>query len=254
MHSLTELIILSLIQGITEWLPISSEGVSVFVLVKFFNSSPAEAVSYAIYLHFGTMLAVLLKFRSEFYRILSFSDRHLIKIIVVSAAFTAVTGIPMLQFLKGFQSGFEVTLFIGVMLVITGIILGLPKTGFRKLSEVNLFDMILVGFFQGFAILPGISRSGTTISVLLLRKIDKEDALKISFLISVPAVLGAVFLELLSGNVELSAVGGVTIPLTLLTGYITMDVLLRIAKNLNFSIFCIGLGLLTILVTFLTSL
>ncbi len=254
MHPLTELAILSIIQGITEWLPISSEGVSVFVLVKFFNLSLAEAVSYAIYLHLGIMLAVILKFRSEFYRILSFSDRHLIKIIVVSAVFTAVTGIPMLQFLKGFQSGFEVTLFIGFMLVITGIVLGLPKTGLRRLSEIGFLDMAIVGFFQGFAILPGISRSGTTISVLLLRKIDKEDALKMSFLISVPAVLGAVLLELLNGNVELSAMGTITIPLTLFTGYLTMDVLLRIAKNLNFSIFCIGLGLLTVLVTFLASL
>ncbi len=254
MHSLIEMITLSIIQGVTEWLPVSSEGVSVFVLVKFFSTSPAEAVSYAIYLHLGTMLAVILKFRSEFFRILSFSDRHLVKIIVVSAVFTAVTGIPMLQFLKGFQSGFEVTVFIGIMLVITGIVLGLPKTGFRKLNEVNLVDMVVVGFFQGFAILPGISRSGTTISVLLLRKIDKEDALKVSFLISVPAVLGAVLLEFISGNVEFSTMGVVSLPITLIIGYLTMDVLLRVAKNLNFSIFCIGLGLLTILVTLLTSL
>ncbi|MBO8181466.1 MAG: undecaprenyl-diphosphate phosphatase [Archaeoglobus sp.] len=254
MPSLVELVILSLIQGIAEWLPISSEGLSVFVLVKFFNSNPAEAISYAIYLHFGTMLAVILRFKSDFYRILTLNDRHLLKIIVIASVFTALSGIPFLQFLKNFQSGFEVTLFIGVMLVITGILLGIPKMGFRKLGEMRAIDMVLVGFFQGFAILPGISRSGTTISVLLLRRIDKEDALKVSFLISVPAVLGAVAIEFFQGNVELSTIGLIAIPITLVAGYLTMDLLLRIAKNLNFSYFCIALGLLTIIVTLLASL
>jgi undecaprenyl-diphosphatase len=253
MQSLTEIVILSLLQGIAEWLPISSEGLSVFVLIRFFDANPAEAISYAIYLHFGTMLAVILRFRSEFYRMISLADVHLLKLIIIASAFTAATGIPLLRILRGFQSGYEVTLLIGFMLILTGIVIGIPKTGFRKFEEIGILDMILVGLFQGFAILPGVSRSGTTISVLLLRKIDKEDALKMSFLISVPAVLGAVAIEMAENSVELSAVGMISIPITLIAGYLTMGLLLRIAKTLNFSYFCIGLGSLTILITLLTS-
>jgi undecaprenyl-diphosphatase len=247
-----ELIVLSFIQGIAEWLPISSEGLSVFILLKFFSSAPSEAISYAIYLHLGTMLAAIARFRVEFFRVISLSDRHLLKIIVVTSIFTAITGIPLLNFLKSFQSGFEVTLMIGLLLIVTGIVLRIPTAGFRRVEDVNELDMILLGLFQGFAVLPGISRSGTTISLLLLRRMDKEDALKISFIVSVPAVMGAVAIEVL-GNVEFSAIGAIGVLVTFLTGYLTMDFLLKAAKKLNFSYFCIILGLLTISITLLTS-
>lgn len=247
---LIEQVVLSIVQGITEWLPISSEGVSVYILTNFFNSSPSQAVSYAIFLHIGTMLAVVARFRREFIKILRLEDKKLLKLLLVTTIFTAITAIPLFYLITSFRSGLEVTLFIGLMLIVTGIILRLPKGGYKNFESMGVIDMALLGLFQGFAILPGISRSGTTISFLLLRKINKEDALKVSFLISVPAVLGALTLDFLSNTNNIQVTAGLLIAaITFVVGYTTMDLLLKFAKVVDFSKFCISLGLITIIVS-----
>ena len=245
-----EQLILSIVQGIAEWLPISSEGISVYILIKFFNSNPSQALSYAIFLHFGTMLAVIAKFREDFAKILSLKDKKLVKLLLITSIFTAITAIPLFYLITSFKSGLEVTIFIGLMLIVTGIILRLPKSGYRDFESMSIVDMALLGLFQGFAVLPGISRSGTTISFLLLRKINKEDALKISFLISVPAVLGALAIDFLSNSHDIQIeVGLIVVTTTFFVGYLTMDLLLKFARVVDFSKFCISLGLITIILT-----
>lgn len=134
------------------------------------------------------------------------------------------------------------------MLIITGLILRLPSGGKRNLYELRLLEIVLLGLIQGFAIIPGISRSGITVSFLLLRKLNEEHTLKLSFLISVPAVLGAV---ILGGSVEGVALisAFIVVSTTFVVGYLTMDLLLRFARKTNFSTFCISLGMISIITT-----
>jgi undecaprenyl-diphosphatase len=245
---------LSIVQGVVEWLPVSSEGVSMFLMLNVLKLNPSSAFSYAVFLHTGTMLAVLVKFRREFLEMLQSlygcTDLKLLKIVVVASLFTAFTALPLLHAVKGFRSGELVNVLIGVMLILTGIVLRLPGKGYRDLEELGMKEAALLGLAQGFAIIPGISRSGTTISFLLLRKLREEHALKLSFIISVPAVIGAAVIEGLPGGVS-AVSAAVVVATTFVVGYTTMDLLLRFARRVNFSAFCISLGVLAIVTTLL---
>ena len=243
--------ILGILQGITEWLPVSSEGQSILFMIRYINILPEDTISLAIFLHLGTMCAVLTKFRQEFLSLLS-PDSGLLRILVITAACSGITGIPCYIALKhSFTSGEGATLIIGIMLIITGVVLSLPsrRSAHRTREEITTKDLIILGLVQGFAILPGISRSGVTITTLLLRNIEQKSALAISFLISVPVVLGAMLLDIGS----ISEVQPVNILIMLVTsfiaGYITMDLLIRFAERVNFSLFCIALGAITIILT-----
>ncbi len=250
MADLLVLAILSVFQGLFEWLPISSEGISVFLMVNVLKLDPGPALSYAIFFHIGTMLAVLFRFRSDFVKFFSGNNGQLARMILVATFFTALTAIPLMTAIREFRSGELVNALIGVMLITTGLVLRLPGGGLRSLYELKLAEVALLGLIQGFAIIPGISRSGVTVSFLLVRKLNEEHALKFSFLLSVPAVLGAVFLDSFTGSfpkgiTPFSAV--VVILITFIIGYVTMDLLLRFARRANFSAFCIILGTLSII-------
>ena len=244
-------IILGIIQGIFEWLPISSEGQSMLILLNVFQMNVEEALSVAIFMHLGTSFAVMIKFREEFRSILSGKNRELTRIIVISTACTGLIGLPLYLILKStFTGGIAATLFIGFLLILTGIILGMNKgNGHKSINSVTHFDMIILGLVQGFAILPGISRSGVTLTTLLLRNVEQKTALVISFLISVPVVLGAIALD--AGMIfTFDPVHGLAMFLSsLLVGYLMMDFLLQFADKVDFSIFCIFLGVLTIILT-----
>ena len=167
------------------------------------------------------------------------------------------------------------------MLILTGFILGAPErrerserrkgkgesgvsesggsskssesNAYRRAEELSHFESALLGAAQGCAILPGISRSGTTIAFLLLRKIRQEDALKISFIISVPAVLGAVLIDLIGNVQDFNLFTGISMLISsFIFGYATIDVLLRFASIVKFSKFCISIGLIAIIITILT--
>jgi len=241
--SYIEAIVLAVVQGIAEWLPVSSEGLSFLIMLNLFGNDISSALSYAIFLHIGTALAVLVKFREEFIKM--FYGSKILSIVLVSTVSTAIVALPLMKFIE-FQSGGVANIFIGILLIVTGILLRLPKGGYRKIEQINYLDMILLGFAQGFAILPGISRSGTTISFLLLRKIDEEIALKISFIISVPAVLGAVLIRGIPQEIDFCT-GILIVAITCFFGYFTMEALLKYAQKVDFSKFCISFGLIAII-------
>ncbi|RLI02194.1 hypothetical protein DRO38_04230, partial [Candidatus Bathyarchaeota archaeon] len=184
------------------------------------------------------------------------SNPILLKIIIISTLATGITGVPLFFLIKGFSHGDIFTLLIGGMLILTGILLRTQDSkdeGYKRIEDMKIRDMLFLGLAQGFSILPGVSRSGTTITFLLLDRMRQEDTLKVSFLISVPAVLGAVTLNLVtsSGEVIPFSVTNALVMITVafLAGYATIDLLLRSARHLNFSKFCIILGFLTIVVT-----
>lgn len=249
--NIIEALLIGALQGIFEWLPVSSEGQLMLAMINWIHLTPQHALSIAIFAHIGTALAVLLKFRSDFFHILKNLDSHLSKIIIVSTGSTAITAIPLLIFLKStFSGGESATFLIGFLLIFTGLLLKIsPREGIKDIQNITTRDMVTVGLAQGFAILPGISRSGTTLSVLLLSNIRQETALFISFLMSVPVVLGAVVLDLPAVSaIPAQDIFVITIT-SLVFGYVTMDMLLRFAKKVNFSMFCILLGTLTVILS-----
>lgn len=242
-------IFLGVLQGITEWLPISSQGQAVLIMLNFMAIDPEDAITVAIFLHIGTMLAVLIKFRNDFRSMLN-RESKLLKVIIVATLSTGITAVPLLLFFKSlFATGEIATLLIGIMLILTGILLGAQKqTGYRSLDEITTKDMIIAGLAQGFSCIPGISRSGTTISILLMLGIKQELALKVSFLMSVPAVLGAIVLFDIRDVTAIGLTDACIMILTsLIVGYLAMAILLRFAKRVNFAVFCISLGVLTLI-------
>ena len=153
---------------------------------------------------------------------------------------------------------------IGIMLIITGLVLSKqPQQGTRDYQSITKNEAFLLGLAQGCAALPGISRSGMTLTVLLLIGFMHKDALKISFLISIPAVLGATGLEFLLNGFSLDINGltlnellfpypllFISIILTAIVGALTIDFLIRL-KDLPYDKFCIGFGGITILLGFI---
>jgi len=248
-------VLLGLIQGVAEWLPISSEGQAMLFMMEFLRLSPADALSFAIFLHIGTMLAVVLKFRLEFLEILGWrsrSDPVLLKIILLSTLATGMTGVPLFFLLKSFNQGDIIMLLIGLMLILTGALLRAPDStsaGYRRIEDIKTREMVFLGLAQGLSILPGVSRSGTTITFLLLEGLNQRDALEVSFLLSVPAVLGAVALSLFTSSAQpvVSLENAIVmVSVSFVVGYAMIDLLLRLAERLDFSKFCIILGLVTI--------
>lgn len=248
-----EAVILGTIQGLVEWLPISSEAQTMLYMINFLGIQPQEALSYAIFLHLGTMCAVIIAFHRVFVRLLNHITLKdpLFRILALATLCTAVTGIPLYLLLKTFLLAFTgviVNLFIGVMLILTGIVLKVRgNAGTRECREVRDTDSVIAGLAQGFAIVPGISRSGMTYATLLGRKIEQGTALKISFLISVPAVLGAIIIDARSIVAIPVQTAFLLVASSLVVGYLSMKILLQIAARVSFWIFCLALGAITIL-------
>lgn len=145
------LFILSVFQGLFEWLPVSSEGISVYLMVNFLKLDPEPAFKYAIFLHLGTMLAVIFKFKSDFkiiFESIYKGNGQLTKILVITSGSTAVTAIPLMYIVRGFANGGIMNGLIGLMLIITGLILRLPSGGKRNLYELRLLEIVLLGLIR----------------------------------------------------------------------------------------------------------
>lgn len=259
-----EAVILAIIQGTTEWLPISSEGVTSLVMINFFDKSLAEAIFMAGWLHTGTLLAAMVYFWGDIKEILHNLPKYvrnprnregysgLTSFLIISTAFTAIVGAPLLIFsLDNIDfAGGSAMAFIGVLLIVTGLIQRFIRPSSMVAGTTRISDAVLVGVIQAFSVLPGLSRSGLTTSTLLLRKHDPEYALKLSFLMSVPAVLVAEVGLILMQKVTFDIFSLVAILVSFLLGLLTLGSLLKIAQRVNFGYFCIFLGALSMLAVF----
>lgn len=259
-------IVFGTIQGIAEWLPISSEGMTFLAGSLFFGIKDISFVlEKSLFLHLGTFFACLIYFRKEIirltgavfnYRRADIENKRMINFLFVSTFFTGIIGILFLLLLDNFESyftpGTKVTIFlIGLFLVITGIFQIKSKVkGVRKIDDLKPVDAILLGLVQGLAVLPGFSRSGMTVSALLLRNFQKIDALRLSFLMSLPVVLGANILINLKEILLISFDSFFGLAASFIFGLLTIDILLKFAKKVNFGRFVLVIGLLTIISVF----
>ncbi|MFW9939975.1 MAG: undecaprenyl-diphosphate phosphatase [Candidatus Thorarchaeota archaeon] len=277
-----EYIFIALIQGLFEWLPISSSGQVMIVSMNFFGISPEDAFSLAIWLHLGTTIAVLLKFRREYIKIIknifqnkpdeNESDIEKKSVImkrnwiIFATIGTGITALPLyfifkLIFLDAFTAihGDLVTLFVSGLLILTGIIILKTRKIYGNLRIMNNSrekirkDSFLSGLAQGSSILPGISRSGVTVSAILIEKYEQNDALRLSFLMSVPVVIASIIVDIFFG--EGSVFGTLNLFIIIITtivsfliGYLTIELLLQIARKINFGYFCVSYGIIAFLI------
>ena len=258
---------LGIIQGLTEFLPVSSSGH--LELAKYFlgDTSVAEqSFLMTVVLHFATALSTIVVFRKDIAQILGNTFKYLFKPaeglknedfqfslkIILSMIPAAIIG---LLYEDAIDDMFNKRIFfVACMLLLTGGLLFLADRAKRTTKAVGFWDALIIGIAQAIAILPGISRSGATISTSVLLGVDRERAARFSFLMVVPLILGKVAKDILSG--EMSAASPQVLPLVVgfiaafLTGLVActwMIKLVKASKLTIFSVYCFLVGISVII-------
>ncbi|MBW1973653.1 MAG: undecaprenyl-diphosphate phosphatase [Deltaproteobacteria bacterium] len=263
-------LLLGIIQGLTEFLPISSSG-HLVIIQKFFPPKSSN-LFFDVMLHFGTLMAVLFYFRKDLYLIFSnlfiflrdFLKNKKLNLkqspYILLFFFIIIGSIPA-GLIGFFLENWIETLFIkpqvvGITFLITGFILFGTKFASSKkkgIEEMKIIDSFFIGLAQAAALLPGISRSGTTISTGIFLGFKKDFAFNFSFLLSIPAVLGATFFEFFHVTFfQKEEIAGIIIGTlsAAFTGYLTLKLLIKIirkGKFYYFSYYCFLAGIFTIL-------
>jgi undecaprenyl-diphosphatase len=308
MVALWIILLLAVAQGILEWLPVSSEGQ--LTLILNWLGAADEALNIVLFLHIGTMIAVIARFYKDFIFLFQTKywrrknlkkkergtnhteeqhnntqndvdseviraqeQRSLWKFLILATVATAIVGVPILVVLKlllGDGSALEIvtgvintgdiiTMIIALLLIITGIfiIFSRRQVAQKSIQEMKTWEILVVGAAQGLTILPGVSRSGTTVGTMLMEGVEDEEAIRGSFLLSVPAVLGGnvvlIVIDFIQGEQSLAGIswyGAVlAIFISAIVGYLTIDLFLKLAKKINFGWFCIAIGAIALVIT-----
>ena len=243
-----KVIVLGIVQGLSEFLPISSSG-HLVILQHFFGMENAD-VSFEVVLHLGSLLAVLLYFRQDlfslcrdFFRIKDKSSRAVLarKEVAFLLVATAVTGFLGLMFQDTLEALFSQPLVVCGMLLLTGVVLiisDMVKDVRLDAGQMGFVRAMIIGVVQALAIVPGISRSGSTVCASLFLRVKRGEAARFSFLLSIPAITGAFVLKLdeISASVELlDCVLGAFF--AFVSGYLVIAVLLRMISAGRLKVF-----------------
>lgn len=261
-------IILGIIQGIVEWIPFSSEGALFYVMSNFFKMIDVDQMlRIALFLHLGTFFAALIYFWRDVknlikgifhYRKSDLETRKILDFIIVATLISGFVGLAFLQFLKFVVAESEVlvtskviTFIIGILLIITGCLqLKASRSGIRTIYHLKRTDAVFLGFMQGLAALPGFSRSGLTISGLLFRRINDTQALRLSFLMSLPIILiGNILLNLHDFQFVGNMLWGLFF--SFVFGLATIHGLMILSKKVRFGYFVIIIAIFVMLSAFL---
>jgi undecaprenyl-diphosphatase len=245
-------IIWGLTQGLTEFLPVSSSGHLVLVPALLDRASPDLAT--AAVLHLGTLVAVLIYFRKELMQMARFTQdgKQLLKLLLIGTIPAVVIGLPARDLLGNMAENPR-----GVALTMVALGIGLIATRFipagkRPFGTLRVPDSVAIGLAQALALIPGVSRSGSTIAAAMMRGIDRADAARFSFLLGIPAIGGAGLLEMVeaaqtdlgisSQMVVATAVAGVS-------GYLAIAGLIKLIGSwglVPFGVYTLGFALLSL--------
>jgi undecaprenyl-diphosphatase len=270
--TLTETVILGIVQGLTEPLPVSSSAHLVIVpsLIPGFRH---PSVAFDVLLHLGTLVAVVFFLRREIGALLASllpekgqtagarrtdtgekaANRRMVLWIVIATFLTGIIGIFFKDRIERLFESVETT---ACMLLITGILLFLSdrvKTNERRKEDMNLVDGIVLGFVQAVALIPGISRSGATITFGIFRGLERKTAAKFSFLLSIPAIGGAVILKaadlirLPAGDMPVLGVGFLAAAVTGLLSLKLLFAMINKAGLAPFAWYCWFVGVSTLI-------
>ena len=267
MSSIFAAILLGIIQGLTEFLPVSSSGhleITTFILEHFGSEGlPKENILMTVVLHAATALSTLFIFRDEvaqiFRGLLQFKWNEEFQFslkIIISMVPAAVVGVLFDEEIDSLFGGR--ILFVGSMLIVTGLLLFIADKAKNTTQSVSFGQSLIIGIAQAIAILPGISRSGATISTSVILGIDREKAARFSFLMVVPLIFGKMAKDILSG--EMASESAALIPLlagfvaAFITGLIACKWMISLVKRSQlkyFSYYCFTIGILAIIFTVL---
>lgn len=260
--SFWEAIILGIIQGLTEFLPVSSSGHLELVKALFDNEVvPEESLLFTVVVHFATALSTIVIFRKDILQILNGlfqfkwneETRFSLKIII-SMIPAAIVGVFFDKEIEMLFSG--QILLVGLMLLITGLLLFLADKAKNTNKKVSNRNAIIIGIAQAIAILPGISRSGATISASVLLQIDRTQAARFSFLMVLPLIIAKMFMDLAGGEFNFSGEQVLILSSGFLAAFLSgllackwMISLVKNAKLTYFSVYCFIVGTIAILCT-----
>lgn len=257
--SILEAIILGIIQGLTEFLPVSSSGhLELGKAILGDNSLPEESLLFTVVLHFATALSTVVVFRKEILEILKglfqfqWNDQAQFSVkIILSMMPAAVIGVLFNDQIEALFS--KQILLVGAMLVITGLLLFLADKAKNTDKNVTFTNAFIIGIAQAIAILPGISRSGATISTSVLLGIDREKAARFSFLMVVPLIFGKMAKDLLDGGIASSTIDIMPMALGAIAAFVAglfacnwMIALVKKSQLKYFSYYCFAVGILAV--------
>ena len=257
-------VLLGILQGVTEWLPISSSG-HLAIFQFYFNEEPP--ILFDIILHLGSLCVIFYIMREEIREvflvlpsIFDYKNYHNLKgyermlmMVVLASIPTAIIGFTFDSTIIGdFYSEMHL---VGGCLIFTGVLIWVSKDydGKKQIDDFKFSNALVVGFFQGLAILPGVSRSGSTIAISKILGMDPVKAARLSFLLFIPAIMGATLLKIGEIDETVDEVGILALSLgfisSAITSYFAVSALLKLIKQQKFHYFtpyCIILGMFLI--------
>lgn len=262
---LVDAIILGVIQGLTEFLPVSSSGHIELgkAILDTQVQDPDENLLFTVLVHFATALSTIIVFRKDIFELFKgifqfkWNEEFQFALkIVLSMIPAVIVGLFFEEQLESLFSGN--VLLVGFMLIITGLLLFLAGKARDTNKNVSWKDAVIIGVSQAVAMLPGISRSGSTISTSVLLGNDRTKAARFSFLMVVPLIFGKIAKDLLGGKIEFQA--DQNLPLiagfiaAFVTGWIACKWMIKLVKKAKlhyFSYYCFAVGLIAIIAHFI---
>jgi undecaprenyl-diphosphatase len=235
-----EYVLLGALQGIFEWIPISSQG-----LITIFSSfivTDINSIDFSLFLHLGTMFAVLIFFRKDWINLILLRDKELLRFFIIASVVSLSLGFVVYKTIGDIAIGSGLLFLIGFGLLLTS---WFQKKDIR-LNMNKDFNSVLVGLLQGISVIPGVSRSGSTIFGLSLKENDPSEILKKSYIISLPAVIvstGYIFIN----SPSISSFPWIALLSSFVFGIISLKVLLDFSKKVNFSKITMTFGILCLI-------
>lgn len=237
-----EAVVLGMVQGLTEFLPVSSSGHLVIFQHLFAIKEPP--LTFGVLVHLGTLVAVFAAFWSDIYQIVRRPFSRLTYLILVGIIPAGLAGYLLAPF---FEKAFESMFVVGMGLIFTGLVLKLSEAlsgrgwNLKEIEETRYRDALFIGIMQALAILPGVSRSGSTIAAGLIMGLNREFAAHFSFLLSIPVILGAAVFELKDiapGQLPANYLPYIVGPLVAaIFGYLAIKLVLRLVNRGRLSVF-----------------
>lgn len=253
-------IILGLIQGLTEFLPVSSSG-HLEILSHFLGVNPETNLTFSMMLHGGTVLSTIVVFRKELLRLITqfFKFKMNPETIFVLKIFISfipivIVGLTLKDELESLFGGSLIV--VGAMLIVTAILLWFTYRAKSNNREISYRDAFIIGIAQSLAVMPGLSRSGSTISTGLILGVKREEISKFSFLMVLIPIIGMNFLEIATGEFsgDAASIGAIPLIIGFMTSFLsglfackTMIALVNRGKLYWFSIYCVIVGLSVII-------
>ena len=249
------IIILSIIQGITEFLPISSS--SHLILLPMFTEFPDQGIMFDVALHTGSLFAILIYYRNEIKNIFQFTDngKSYTRLIIIGSIPLPIAGLLLIDLISLNLRSIEVISVMTITFALLLLYADKHNTPSKQTTYISTKIILIIGLFQILALVPGVSRSGIVITAALLLSYNRNDAIKIAFLLSIPAIFMASSYNLL----QLSSMGSVSIlsdhllgmTLSLIVSYLTIYFFIVTINKISFApyiIYRIMLGTLLLII------